>query len=205
VSRDASSTRSRILDAAESLVLERGYGGASLDVMLARAGVTKGAFFHHFRSKAALGRALVERYAAADAARLSEVEAEAERLTDDPLEQVLVMVGVVEEEMSTLSEPFRGCLIASYCYQAGLLDEGTLDVGRRTLRRWRDALSKRLRRAAEIHPPRLEFDPDSLADVFTAILEGSFVLSKTYEDGAVVSEQLTHYHTYLELLFGVEG
>jgi TetR/AcrR family transcriptional regulator, transcriptional repressor for nem operon len=205
VSRDPSSTRARILDAAEALVLERGYGGASLEAMLDQAGATKGAFFHHFESKASLARALVERSAAADAARLLEVEAEADRLSEDPLEQVLIMVGIVEEEMSTRSEPFRGSLVASCSYQAGLLDEGTLAVGRRALRRWRDALSRRLRRAAEIHPPRLEIDADSLADAFIAILEGSFVLSKSYEDGGVVSEQLTHYHTYLELLFGVEG
>jgi len=205
MTRDPAATRSRILDAAEKLVMARGFGGTSLDAILADAGATKGAFFHHFDGKAALGKALAERFAAADAAQLEELEREAERLASDPLEQVLAMVGLVEEEMSSLEEPFPGCLVASYVYQADLFEPGTLEIGRRMLARWRDALARRLRHAAELHPPRQPIDAESLASGFTAILEGAFVLSKVHGDPRLIAEQLGHYHAYLELLFGVDG
>jgi TetR/AcrR family transcriptional regulator, transcriptional repressor for nem operon len=204
MSRDPSATRTRILDAAEEEILRRGFGGATVEGIIAAAGVTKGAFFHHFESKAALGRALVERYAENDAAQMESVLEDAERLSDDPLEQVLIAVGLVEEEMGALTEPFRGCLIASYCYQAQLFDDETLVVGRSALGRWRERLAEKLRLAAALHPPRAEFDPETLADAFTTVLEGAFVLSKVYGRAEVVSQQLTHYHAYLELLFGVE-
>src|SRR5580698_1857633 len=46
--------RRKLLDATLSLVRERGYSSTSVDELCARAGVTKGAFFHHFKSKDAL-------------------------------------------------------------------------------------------------------------------------------------------------------
>ena len=61
MARDGTATRIRLLDAAQGLVLERGFAGTSVDDVLSEAASTKGAFFHHFSSKAELGRALVER------------------------------------------------------------------------------------------------------------------------------------------------
>ncbi len=56
-------TRERILQIAEALVYEKGFSGTSLNDIVSAASLTKGAFFHHFRSKDDLGRALVARYA----------------------------------------------------------------------------------------------------------------------------------------------
>ena len=66
MARDGTATRERILDAAQGLVLERGFAGTSIDAVLDEASVTKGAFFHHFPSKDELGRVLLERYAATE-------------------------------------------------------------------------------------------------------------------------------------------
>jgi AcrR family transcriptional regulator len=52
--------RARLLDAAERLLSERGYRGASVDLVSAAAGVTKGAFYHHFASKDELFLGLLE-------------------------------------------------------------------------------------------------------------------------------------------------
>lgn len=56
----AARTREALLDAAAEIVDARGYDGAALAEILARAGVTKGAMYHHFPSKAALVRELVD-------------------------------------------------------------------------------------------------------------------------------------------------
>ena len=45
-------TRDRILEAAQTLILEKGYSGATLDDILRATKMTKGAFFHHFKGKA---------------------------------------------------------------------------------------------------------------------------------------------------------
>ena len=64
-------TRSRILDAAGELFAERGYDATSVADICARAGVTKGAFYHHFQSKQAVFLELRDRWLAPLEAQLS--------------------------------------------------------------------------------------------------------------------------------------
>ena len=56
-------TRERILDAAQAVILDRGYSGMSIDRVIEKLDVTKGSFFHHFKSKKELAHELIRRYA----------------------------------------------------------------------------------------------------------------------------------------------
>src|ERR1700692_137352 len=58
--RDSKRTRERLLQAASREIYRSGFQSAGLDTILAAAGVTKGALYHHFDSKEALGYAGVE-------------------------------------------------------------------------------------------------------------------------------------------------
>lgn len=197
-------TRERILDAAETLVLEHGFAGTGIQAILGRAELTKGGFFYHFSSKAELARALLQRYANRDLAQLDAMLERVERLTDDPVRRALLFVGLYEDALETTEDPDPGCLFASYCYEAGLLDDETLEIVRRSLLEWRERLGDLLRRAFDARPPRAEVDPDDLADAFTAIVEGGLVLGRALQDRSVVARQLRQYRTYLELLFREE-
>jgi len=55
--------REELLDCAQALFLARGYENTSLNEVIAASGVSKGAFYHYFASKAALLEALAERLA----------------------------------------------------------------------------------------------------------------------------------------------
>jgi TetR/AcrR family transcriptional repressor of nem operon len=196
-------TRTGLLDAAERLVLAQGLSATSVEAIAREAGVTKGAFFHHFASKAALGLALVERYAERDWQVLDTTMERAERLDRDPLQQLLLFVGLIEEGFRPAGEGVPGCLFASYVYEAQLLDEHTHQVIRDAVEAWRDALGAKLRQAAALHPPRARLDVDAVADMLTVIVEGAFVVSRSMTDPALVVDQLRQYRAYLELLFGV--
>lgn len=52
--------RDKLLEAAVKLIRMNGFGATSVDQLCAEAGVTKGAFFHHFVSKEALGVAAAD-------------------------------------------------------------------------------------------------------------------------------------------------
>jgi TetR/AcrR family transcriptional repressor of nem operon len=52
--------RPKLLDAALSVIRTKGYSATSVDELCAAAGVTKGAFFHYFKSKDELGVAAEE-------------------------------------------------------------------------------------------------------------------------------------------------
>src|SRR5687767_6656232 len=119
--RDGTATRERLLDSAQRLVLERGFAATSVDAVLAEAGATKGAFFHHFPSKNALGRALVERYAELDAELLAQLQEQAAEASDDPVAQLIVLARGFEEAAGELSYEQPGCMFAAFIREKGLV------------------------------------------------------------------------------------
>src|SRR6476660_1733518 len=58
--RDPAATRERLVAAAFEEIHRHGYQGAGLDTILANAGVTKGALYHHFADKADLAHAVID-------------------------------------------------------------------------------------------------------------------------------------------------
>lgn len=192
------------MDEAQALILEKGFGSATVDSIIEQAGVSKGAFFHYFSNKNELGHALVQRYAREDLDQLDETLARAERLSDDPLQQLLIFVKLFEEHAESLEEPYPGCLFASYLHQSGLFDEEILDIIRQWMLTWRSRLADKLQEVVQKHPPARQIDIESLADELLVTFEGAFVLSQSLKDPQVVARQLSHYHTYLQLLFNNE-
>jgi TetR/AcrR family transcriptional regulator, transcriptional repressor for nem operon len=199
--RDPEKTRERILDAAQELILDHGFGSTTVDAVVSRAGITKGAFFHHFGSKADLARALVERYSRMDRELLEQNLDRARKLSNDPLQQLLILLGLYEEMFESMAEPFPGCLFASYIYEHKLFDEGTLGVLRESTLMWRDVVRGMLEKVAVAYPPRVPVDLESLADTVYALTEGSFIMTKTLGDKSLLARHTPHLRTYLELLF----
>jgi len=68
----SASTRKRVLDAAKTLFIAKGYAGTGTPEIVAQAGVTRGALYHHFEDKRALYLALVEAESAAVAAEIED-------------------------------------------------------------------------------------------------------------------------------------
>lgn len=193
------------MDVAESLILEQGYAATSVDAIVTGAGVTKGAFFHHFGAKTELAHALVERWAALDEEHLSENMDRAERLSRDPLQQLLLFVGLFEESMASLSEPYPGCLLASTVHEAELFDASTHERIRDSVLAWRARVRGKLEEIAAERPARLEVDLDVVADQLWSTFEGAFILSRTMQSPGAVAGQLRQYRNYLELLFADTG
>lgn len=196
-------TREKILDAAQALILNNGFAGTSIDMVLQKTSLTKGAFFHHFKSKTDLAHALIERYAQKDLQLMTESFARAEKLSRDPLQQVLILVGLFSEMFEGVTEPYM-CLFASYVYENELMTDDIRGITANAMLAWRHALAAKLREAAEKYPPRLEMDPDDLADLFNSVLEGAFVMAKTLNDPGLIARQLRHYRNYIEQLFSAD-
>ena len=60
MARDSAETLERLYQAAIELIGEHGYSGTTVDEIVARAGVSKGTVYYHFKSKADLVSALLE-------------------------------------------------------------------------------------------------------------------------------------------------
>lgn len=194
-------TRERILDAAQSMILDRGYAGVSVDQLIHGLGLTKGAFFHHFKSKGDLARTLIQRYADEGVTLFEQNLARARKLSDDPLQQLLILIGLYEELFEDLTEPYPGCLLASYVYELQQFDADIKPIINREFLLTRRELTALIERIAEKYPPRTKVDAAALADTFMSTFEGAFILSKSLGEPEITVQQLRLYKTFVEVLF----
>lgn len=203
MARDGKATRERILSEAEALIFEHGLSGTSVDQIIERAGVTKGAFFHHFKSKGELARELVENASVDDRNLICGSMERAEKLSSDPLQQVLICVGLISETISSLDTPPPGCLFASMDYQRKEVPFDMSETTRRTFSVWRTTLGDKLAEAKKIHALRADFDPYDLADHFTTGFEGSLVMYRVFDDPAFLTKCMDYYRDLVSGYFDV--
>ncbi len=194
-------TRERLLATAETLILQEGYAGMSLDRLLKETQLTKGAFFHHFKGKAELARGVLERYAANDLALFTEWAEKADRLSDDPLERVFIFLRLFEEFMDGLGKPFPGCIFASYTYESRQFGPDVTEFIRESLDAWAALYIKKLDALISARPTAEAVDSQRLAEMVTTIIEGGFVMANAYGDATWVQRQVAEYRRYLKLLF----
>jgi TetR/AcrR family transcriptional repressor of nem operon len=195
----APGARERILDAAQQLVMERGFSATTVDAVLDAAGASKGAFFHHFASKADLGRVMVERYARADGELLESLMAVAESRTSDPAAQLVEFLAAFEAGIEDLSLSQPGCLFVSFIYEQFPGQDETRKLILEDVLLWRERILAKLEAAHANRPLALPVDLPSLADhVFTTI-EGGFILARATGDPLKLRDQLRHVRAYLSL------
>ena len=137
--RDPERTRERLLQAAFREVYRSGFQSAGLDAILAAAGVTKGALYHHFGSKEALGYAIVEEIIAPDnrGQWLSPLEN-----CEDPID---ALIGAVQG-LSVQPEAVRGgCPLINLAQEMSPLDAGFRQRLATIFRNWQDGVAAALR------------------------------------------------------------
>ncbi|MCG7870573.1 MAG: TetR/AcrR family transcriptional regulator [Candidatus Thiodiazotropha lotti] len=203
--RDGTITRNKIMDVAQQMVLNVGLTGTSVDKVIDEAGVTKGTFFYHFKTKHDLAAALIERYADQDQHHFHDYMAKAEQLARDPLQQLLIFIGLFIEMTEQLEDPFPGCLYAAYCYQSGAISKGVMGRIEEMMHFWRDQLSHKLDAVNELYTPQLPVTHTQVADHLLTTFEGAFVLSKVMNEPKLASEQLIQCRNYLELLYRADA
>ena len=197
--RSGEKTRERIVDAAQALVYRHGFAATSVDKVIEGAEITKGAFFYHFKSKADLGRALIQRYADRDLAHLERILARTEKLSSDPRQQALIFIGLLQEVYEALPDPVPGCLFTSYLYEPAEYPDDVAEIAKRTLEHWRDRVADKLRQAA-VGGMGGRATPEGLATTLVALIEGGFVLAKAQGDVRVLIDLLGQFRAQLEEL-----
>nr|WP_298681881.1 TetR/AcrR family transcriptional regulator [uncultured Dongia sp.] len=196
-------TRARIMDIAETAVLQKGFGATSIEELIAAAGITKSGFFYHFRDKNALAHGLLQRHLAQDDAILDDIFARARDMSDDPLDAFLIGLQLLADMMRDLPGGHPGCLVATYCYNERLFDQATRDLNRQAVLAWRQRFTEIFAEINRVHAPRETVDVNALADMVSTIVEGGIVVAKVLKEPLVLAQQILLLQSYARLLYCV--
>ena len=200
-SRKGNETRARLLDAAESAVLEKGFAATSIDELIAAVGITKSGFFYHFKDKGALATALLERYVERENRLFDELFGRADELNEDPLHGLLVGLKMLSEMMADLPNGHPGCLVAAYCYQDRLFDRDVRALNEAAVLSWRQRFRVRLDAIAARYPARIDVDLDDLADMLSVVADGGIILAKAVGDRTLLPRQILLYRDFVRTVF----
>lgn len=195
-------TRERILSEAEKLVFARGYSGTAVDDIIAATGLTKGAFFYHFKSKKDLALSLVERFWERDVAIFEDMAERARALGDTPLQTALIFFKLFEEAVRSNEDQPLKCLFASYLYEGEQFDQNIHDFIRTSFREWEQIFLSILEPVFESHKPRVETTPRELAEMIMDLIEGAFVIAQGMGDRDALARASGYFRQHLQLVFG---
>jgi TetR/AcrR family transcriptional repressor of nem operon len=139
---DGNGTTVRILDVAERMLQVRGYNGFSYGDVATELGITRAALHYHYKGKAELGQALIERYATRFAAALERLDATAPDAatklrgyvalyTDVLSADRMCLCGMLAAEHRTLPNPLQQAVCeffsANTAWLRKVLEEGCAD------------------------------------------------------------------------------
>jgi len=190
-------TRARILQTATQVIRAHGYAASSVDDICREAGVTKGAFFHHFKSK--------EDLAVAAAGHFSET---AERLfvaapyraLADPLDRLL---GYIDFRTAVLEGPIPEftCLLGTMVQEAYDTHPAIRDACHVHLAAHAAEVAKDIAAAKAVYAPNAPWSAESVALYIQAVLQGGFVLAKARGGPEAARQCLAHLRRHLLHLF----
>ena len=180
---------------------DQGYTATSVDQVIADSSSSKGAFFHHFRSKSDLATQVVDRYVRADLAHLDAALA-AVADVPDPVERILAFVRYFEDGADELLSEQSGCLYATVLAEREFMGSDINRSVAEATRVWRRALVDLLEPALAGRPTAADVDPEALADHLYTTFEGGFILCRTMEDPTAMRAQLRVFRQLLGALLG---
>src|SRR5271157_6045591 len=196
VAKRADASAERLLDAAVHIIRSKGYSAARVEDICAEAGLTKGAFFHHFASKEVCAVAAAAHFAAfADAI----FDAAPYTRLADPRSRVL---GYVEFRKAILQGelPQFTCLLGTMVQEAYDTHPAIRDACDRYISEHAERLEADLAQAKALFAPEARWTPLSAALFSQAVLQGAFILAKAKSGPKVAADCLDHLKRYFEAL-----
>lgn len=200
-SPERGNARTRLLEAARDIIRRKGFAATSVDDLCQSAGVTKGAFFHHFKTKDALGVAAANYWAETTSALFAGAPYHE---PDDPLDRVLAyldfrkaiiggetfeytcLVGTMTQEVHDSAPAIRDA-----CADSILGHAATLEA---------DIEAARVQRGIVA-----DWTAESLARHTQAVLQGGFILAKATGDPDLARESVDHLIRYVRQLFSIDA
>ena len=190
-------SKTRLLDATLRVVRTKGYTATRIEDVCAEAGVTKGSFFHHFKSKEDLALAaaahwqanVTEFFGAAPYHELS-----------DPRDRLIAYIDF-RKSILTGELPEFTCFAGTIIQETYRTHPDVSAACERSIAGHARTIEAEILAAMRKYRMRGHWTAESLALHIQAVIQGSFILAKAKGDAAVAVDCLDHLRRYIKLLF----
>lgn len=197
--RDPERTRARLVQAAFEEIYRSGFRSADLDAILLAAGVTKGALYHHFDNKEALGYAVVDEIIT-DMTREKWVRPL--QHADNPID---VLIRIVQSTSVKREDLRHGCPLLNLSQEMSGLDEGFRTRIANVFSDWHDAIAAALREGQKRRLVRSDVNANETATLLIAAYEGYIALGKNSQDPRILRSGRNWVSGHLETLRPAQG
>ena len=191
---DPERTRERLLQAAAREIYRSGFQSASLDGILASAGVTKGALYYHFKNKEALGYAVVEEVISPVVRGQWVLPLQGVK---DPID---TLIGRVRDLSVRPKDVCGGCELNNLAQEMSPLDPGFRKRLETIFDAWREATASVLRKGQIRGSVRRDVEPADAAGLLIAMVEGYGSLAKNAQDPKVIKAGIKNIVGWLRSL-----
>jgi TetR/AcrR family transcriptional regulator, transcriptional repressor for nem operon len=190
-------SKTKLLDAALQVVRAKGYAATTVDDICRMAGVTKGSFFHHFKSKDDLALAAVDHWGSMTDGLFAGAPY---RHAADPLERLLGYVDFRGAILTGAPQDYT-CLLGTLVQEAYNTHPDIRAACDRGMSSHIADLTRDIEAAKKRYAPRASWSAESVGYFIQAVLQGSFIFAKAKRSPKTVRESLEHLRRYLGMLF----
>jgi TetR/AcrR family transcriptional regulator, transcriptional repressor for nem operon len=190
--------KTKLLDAALQVIRSKGYSATTVDDICGAAGVSKGAFFHHFKGKEELAIAATGHWNEMTGEFFA--QAPYQKITD-PRERVLAYIdfraAILQGEL-----PDYTCLLGTMVQETFEAHPAIRDACNRGISLHAHTIAKMLAEAKALYAPDANWKPESLALYTQAAIQGAFILAKAKGGSKIAKECIAYLRNHLEFLLG---
>jgi AcrR family transcriptional regulator len=186
-------TREMILARSAPLFNRQGYFGASLADIMRETGLEKGGIYNHFSSKEQLALESFDYAYALIAQRVRDALEGKKHAVERLRALIWVFQSIVEDPPVA-----GGCPILNTAIEADDAHEVLRERARAAMDNWRTTIRRILERGIERQEIRAGIDPDEVATLFIATLEGAIMLSNLYKDPVHIRRAAQFMGSYVE-------
>lgn len=193
----AQGSRAKLLDAAVRVFRGKGYAATRVEDICEEAGLTKGSFFHHFKTKEELALAAADHFSD----RADDFFAGADYHTvSDPADRLIAYADFRKRIAAGTLTDFT-CLLGMLTQETYETHPPIRDTAGQHILDHAAAIAVDAAEAKALHAPEARWSPESLGLFTQAVVQGAFILAKSKGDDAVAQDCIEHLQRYLALLF----